>query len=154
MLIYSILRAIDRINEMRKNEEQKKRRPLQERLGEKLPTTLADISHYAYFYKENAVVSKVLKCCRIIGRFGTMQILTLYYMLRAGEVTTREKLLLAGALGYFILPMDLIPDFVLPVVGFTDDLAVTTIVLKILSHRITPAIREKARLRAARIFED
>ena len=78
----------------------------------------------------------------------------MYYMLQAGEITMKEKLLLAGALGYFLLPFDLIPDIALPLIGFTDDLAVTSIVLRILHRRITPAIREKARSRAATIFED
>ena len=33
-----------------------------------------------------------------------------------------DKLLITGCLGYFILPIDLIPDFA-PVVGYSDDIA-------------------------------
>ena len=139
---------------MKRNHLQKRRQPARKGFVDKLPTTLADISYYASYYQENALVNKVLKWCRLIVRFGTGQVLTLYYMLQAGEITMKEKLLLAGALGYFLLPFDLIPDIALPLIGFTDDLAVTSIVLRILHRRITPAIREKARLRAATIFED
>lgn len=139
---------------MKRNDPRKERKGFRKGFVEKLPTTLTDISYYASYYQENALVSKVLKCCRLIGRFGTTQVLTLYYMLQAGEMTMKEKLLLAGALGYFLLPIDLIPDFAMPFIGFTDDLAVTSIVLRILSRHITPSIREKARLRAAAIFED
>ena len=35
---------------------------------------------------------------------------------------THMKALIIGAIGYILLPLDLIPDFV-PVVGYTDDLA-------------------------------
>ena len=35
----------------------------------------------------------------------------------------RVKLLIVGALAYFVMPFDAIPDF-LPLVGFTDDAAV------------------------------
>lgn len=121
---------------------------------DKLPSTLSDIAYYASFYQENALVNKLLKCCRVLGRFGTQKILTLYYMIQEGQITSKEKLLLLGALGYFILPIDLIPDFPFPLIGFTDDLAVVTIVMKILSKYITPEIKQKAHWRATRIFED
>ena len=38
----------------------------------------------------------------------------------------------------FILPFDLIPESVLPIIGFTDDVAVMTFVLKMVKDSITP----------------
>ena len=38
------------------------------------------------------------------------------------ETPTHMKALIIGAIGYIVLPLDLIPDFT-PVVGYTDDLA-------------------------------
>ena len=51
---------------------------------------------------------------------------------------------LLAALAYFILPLDLIPD-ILAIVGFTDDIAVLTAALAMVSKHITDEHRIKAR---------
>ena len=58
---------------------------------------------------------------------------------------TRVRLTLMGALAYFILPIDIVPDL-LPMVGFTDDAAVLAIAIKMVGDQITPAHRQKARV--------
>ena len=45
---------------------------------------------------------------------------TLYYALKSPEMPKSNKLIIFGALGYFILPIDLVTDF-LPLVGLADD---------------------------------
>jgi uncharacterized membrane protein YkvA (DUF1232 family) len=44
-------------------------------------------------------------------------------LLRDGRVPWAQKLILAGILGYIVLPIDLVPD-VIPVLGQLDDIAV------------------------------
>lgn len=56
----------------------------------------------------------------------------------------RVRLILLGALGYFILPTDAISDF-LPLVGFTDDAAVLAAALAVVSTSITGEHRTRAR---------
>ncbi len=56
------------------------------------------------------------------------------------------KATLIGALAYFVLPFDAIPD-VLPVIGFTDDAAVLATAIKMVSSHMTPEHREAARVR-------
>jgi uncharacterized membrane protein YkvA (DUF1232 family) len=51
---------------------------------------------------------------------------------------------LLGALAYFILPFDFIPDM-LPVLGFTDDAAVLAAAIRTVASHITPAHRDAAR---------
>jgi len=53
------------------------------------------------------------------------------------------KAALVGALAYFVLPADVIPD-VLPVIGYTDDAAVLAAALKLVASHITPDHREAA----------
>ena len=60
------------------------------------------------------------------------------------QTDRRVKLTLAGALAYFVMPIDLIPDF-LPLVGFTDDAAVIAAALAAVSRSIRPEHREQAR---------
>lgn len=57
-------------------------------------------------------------------------------------------------LGYFILPFDLVPESVLPIIGFTDDVAVMTFVLKMVKDSITPEIRRKADQKILDLFPD
>jgi uncharacterized membrane protein YkvA (DUF1232 family) len=54
------------------------------------------------------------------------------------------KVTLLGAIAYFVLPMDAIPDFI-PVIGYTDDAAVLAAAIKVVSDHITPAHRQAAR---------
>jgi uncharacterized membrane protein YkvA (DUF1232 family) len=53
------------------------------------------------------------------------------------------KATLVGALAYFILPVDAIPD-VLPVIGFTDDAAVLAAAINLVATHITPIHRQAA----------
>ena len=54
-------------------------------------------------------------------------------------------------MGYFILPLDLVPDFI-PVAGFADDAAALVAVIKTVFENITPEIKEKARNTSNEIF--
>jgi len=61
----------------------------------------------------------------------------------------RVQVALIGALAYFVLPFDAIPD-VLPVIGFTDDAAVLATAIRLVAGSITPAHRAAARGALAR----
>jgi uncharacterized membrane protein YkvA (DUF1232 family) len=60
---------------------------------------------------------------------------------------------LLGAIAYFILPFDFVPD-VLPVLGFTDDAAVLATAIRIVAGHITPEHREAARAALKRGVEE
>ena len=59
------------------------------------------------------------------------------------HVTLRDKAYIVGALGYFILPIDLVPDLIAGL-GYTDDLAVIAILMKHLKDNLTPEIELRA----------
>ena len=56
---------------------------------------------------------------------------------------TRVRAILIGALTYFIMPIDAIPDFFIAF-GFTDDVAVLTAAITAVRGYITPAHRHQA----------
>ncbi len=62
------------------------------------------------------------------------------------------KAALVGALAYFVLPVDLIPDM-LPVIGYTDDAAMLAAAIKLVASHITPDHREAARRTLTRMRE-
>ena len=63
------------------------------------------------------------------------------------------KAALIGALAYFVLPADAVPD-VLPLVGYTDDAAVLAAAIKFVTSHITPDHREAARRTLARMRDE
>lgn len=67
-----------------------------------------------------------------------------YYCALDRQTPLRVRALLFGALAYFVLPLDSIPD-VLPALGFTDDAAVIATALNLLAAHIRPEHREAAR---------
>ena len=67
-----------------------------------------------------------------------------YYVALDSNTPLRAKGILLAALGYFILPADTIPDFILGL-GFTDDIAVLTAPIAAVKAHMTPAHRLAAR---------
>ena len=70
--------------------------------------------------------------------------LQLYYLLQAKDVPVKAKTLIVGALGYLILPVDMVPDFI-PALGITDDLSALMVALRTLNKYLTPEINQKAK---------
>ena len=56
---------------------------------------------------------------------------------------------LLGALAYFVMPFDFVPDM-LPVLGFGDDAAVLVTALRMVSSHIRPEHRDAAKARIAK----
>jgi uncharacterized membrane protein YkvA (DUF1232 family) len=71
-------------------------------------------------------------------------LLAAYYCAFDRETPRHVQVALLGALAYFILPFDFLPDM-LPVLGFTDDAAVLATAIRMVASNITPEHREAAR---------
>lgn len=67
-----------------------------------------------------------------------------YFCAMDPHTPARVRITILGALGYFILPTDAIPDF-LVLFGFTDDIAILTGTIATVRGHITPAHRKAAR---------
>lgn len=70
--------------------------------------------------------------------------LAAYFAARDPETPTAAKGIMLGALAYFVLPVDAIPD-ILAGIGFTDDAAVIAALLAAVGSSIKPRHRERAR---------
>lgn len=70
--------------------------------------------------------------------------LTLYYAFRDEETPTWAKSVIAGALGYFIFPLDAVPDL-LPMLGYSDDIMVLTAAITTIGFNIKDRHKEKAK---------
>lgn len=106
---------------------------------------------YSGHYSEEKFKDKLLRVARKAGVKVIYAVLILYYALQDKSFPSKEKAIILGALGYFILPLDIIPD-VAPFVGYTDDLIALLFAVRQVYNHITPEVRDKARARLISLF--
>ena len=70
-----------------------------------------EIVKYAKEYDENAFWEKLKKFGRKAGIKVCYAALLLYYVLKSPLTSGKDRAKIIGALGYFLLPIDIIPDF-------------------------------------------
>jgi uncharacterized membrane protein YkvA (DUF1232 family) len=106
--------------------------------------TPEELPKYQKHYSENDFWLKMGTLAKKAGVKVTYYALTLYYTLTDPNTPTKYKAVIAGALGYMILPLDLVPDF-LPFAGLADDWAALIAAVTYVASAITPAIKARAR---------
>ena len=79
-------------------------------------------------------------------------LLAAYYCAFDKETPRHVQVTLLGAIAYFILPFDFIPDM-LPVLGFTDDAAVLATAIRLVATHITTDLRDAARAALKRVVD-
>ena len=94
-------------------------------------------------YDESDFWRKVRRVAAQAGAKVLYPALQLFFLLQSKKVPIKAKTLIIGALGYLILPVDLMPDFI-PAMGFTDDLTDLMLALHPLPHTIPPEKNQKA----------
>ncbi|WP_127521640.1 YkvA family protein [Mesorhizobium sp. Z1-4] len=112
---------------------------------------LAPVSAEETRWREERVRSKFWRTVkRAVRQIPFMdEVVAAYYCALDTETPTRARGILLASLAYFVLPTDLIPDF-LVAFGFTDDLAVLTAAIT----AIRPHIKDHHRQAAKRALED
>jgi uncharacterized membrane protein YkvA (DUF1232 family) len=106
---------------------------------------------YQSHYSDSGLWKKIREVAKQAGLKVVYLALLLYYLLKDPNVSVKDKAIIYGALGYFILPLDLIPDTI-PVVGFMDDLSALLYAVRSVWVNITPEIQAKARTRLHDLF--
>ncbi|MFP4469204.1 MAG: YkvA family protein [Bacteroidales bacterium] len=105
------------------------------------------------YFSEAKFWAKIRRYSRKAGLQVVYAALLLYFLMQSRTVPMRAKAGIMAALGYFVLPTDLIPDVVIAF-GFTDDIAVLLYALSQVSDHITPEVKEKARVKLTQWFEN
>lgn len=114
---------------------------------------ITNYSAYSKNYSETELWNKVKKVAQQAGVKIIYAVLLLYYVATDKNVSMADKAKIYGALGYFILPLDLIPDTI-PMVGYTDDFTALIWALRAVWSNITPEIEVKAKAKLKEWFGD
>src|SRR5258705_1475221 len=86
-----------------------------------------------------------IKLKRVVAKLPFAEdLLAAYYCAFDKQTPRHVQAALLGAIAYFILPFDFVPDM-LPVLGFTDDAAILATALPMVATHITPEHRDAAR---------
>lgn len=99
---------------------------------------------YATAYSESSFHQKITRYAKAAGREVVEKALWLFLAAQSPDTPRWAKTAIYGALGYFIFPLDAIPDFA-AVVGYTDDLGVLAAALATVSMYVTDDIKERSR---------
>ena len=105
--------------------------------------TQTNIEKYIPEYSESKFWSKLTKFAKKAGVKIVYVALLLYYVVKSDTISKTDKRKIYAALGYFILPIDMIPDLI-PFYGFSDDILIMLWALFAVWSNITPEIEAKA----------
>ena len=114
---------------------------------------LPDFMKYSGKFSTNDFVEKISRIAKRAGAKLVYAALLLYYTLQSDKVSTADKAIIIGALGYLISPLDVIPDAI-PIAGLTDDLAVVIYVLKKVWDSVDETIQQKAKSKLSKWFDE
>lgn len=78
------------------------------------------------------------------------EVVAAYYCALDKRTPLRAKGVLLAALGYFVLPTDVVPDFLFGI-GFTDDIAVLTAAVSTIAAHLKPTHRAAAKAALAEL---
>lgn len=100
-------------------------------------------SRYQKVFTPGRFWNKLGPRAQSIGQSALEKALYLYYAVQSPDTPKWAKRVIYGALGYFILPLDAIPDLA-PLIGYTDDLSVMAAALATVAFYITPEVKAQA----------
>ncbi len=102
-------------------------------------------------FSDKGLLDKLQHYGKKLGFKGLHAVATLYTALKSPNMSKSNKLIIAGALGYFILPIDVVAD-ILPFVGLTDDLFVVTTALTKVFLSIDDEMKQEADALLKKVF--
>lgn len=102
-------------------------------------------------YSAPRLWKKLCRIAKVAGEKLLLTTLTLFYCLQDADTPRWARAVIIGALGYLILPLDLIPDFI-PVVGYADDWAALVGALATVAAYIKDEHKARASAQMARLL--
>jgi len=103
---------------------------------------MSDQNEFEDAFSEQGFWGKLGRYAKSAGREVVEKALLLYYAAQEEKAPAWAKATIAGALGYFIVPLDAIADLT-PAVGYADDLGVLVLAVAAVATYINDDVRVK-----------
>jgi uncharacterized membrane protein YkvA (DUF1232 family) len=104
-------------------------------------------------YSDDKFWEKLKKFALRAGHSVVYTALLLYFVLQKPDLPAKARVTILAALGYFIFPVDLIPDLAVGI-GFTDDLGALGVALFQVAIHIDDNVKAKAKAKLVDWFGD
>lgn len=109
------------------------------------------MKNYSDNFSENKFWKKLKNYAKQSGLKTVYSALLLFYAFKRNETPKWAKNVILGSLGYFLSPIDGIPDLT-PFLGYTDDLGVMSFGLVLIACYIDEEVRENAKSKLSQWF--
>lgn len=93
------------------------------------------------------ILNKLREVCMKSGRVVARQLLSLYYVMTEGDLSSSDKIMIYAALVYVIVPGDLLPRRIFGLLGIADDLGAVYYVWQKIQKKVTPQISQKVEMK-------
>lgn len=101
--------------------------------------------------EEASFMQKLKRFAGRLGREAAEKLVAMYYCMLDPDTPGSAKATIVGAVAYFVLPLDLIPDALLGV-GYTDDIAAIGLAFSTVMGSIKPEHVAAAKAQVAKLF--
>ncbi len=103
-----------------------------------------NIQQYIKYFDEIQLFDKLGVVGKKIGSKVVFYVIIMAMLIGDTKIPLKVRLVFMAALGYLILPTDLVADL-LPAIGFTDDIAFLSFAISNAREYITPEVKDKAK---------
>jgi uncharacterized membrane protein YkvA (DUF1232 family) len=103
------------------------------------------------WYSAPRLWEKISRYALVAGRKTVLTAITLYHCLRDSDTPAWAKGVIMGALGYLVLPADMVPD-IIPGAGYGDDWAALVTALATVATYVKDIHKVKAAAQTEKIF--
>ncbi|MGQ7245765.1 YkvA family protein [Halomonas sp. V046] len=110
-----------------------------------------ELGEHRDHYSDERFWTKIGRYARVAGEATLSRALMLYYAARDKDTPVWAKTTIYGALGYFISPLDALPDLT-PLIGYTDDMGMLAVALMTVASYVKDEHKQKASITLKRWF--
>lgn len=110
-------------------------------------------NEYSKAFSDTSLFDKIIKNAQKAGISVIYAGLLLFYTLKKPSIPGWARATIISSLGYFISPIDAIPDLA-PVIGYADDLGVLIVALATVAIFIDEEVKKKSKEKLKGWFRD
>lgn len=92
----------------------------------------------------NVLLEQISYWAKKVGRASARPVLLLRFVMTSRSTPKSEKIMLASAIAYVVLPIDLISAKRIPIIGWLDEVVSLTVAYQKVCKNITPEMEKRA----------